>query len=237
MSDEANKNQLIWAEGITKAFQVGEKTVEALRGVDLEVKEKDFIVIFGPSGCGKSTFLNVLVGLEKPTSGLCLVKNKNIYSLESDDIGKLRADIFGIIYQKSYWVSSLSVLENVSLPLIINGFKEKEAHERAKEFLETLKIGNLTYHKPTHLSSGEQQKVACARALVTDPEIIIADEPTGNLDTSSADNLIAIIESLNRGWAKTVILVTHNPAYRQIGTRQIEMRDGKIVKEKEQSWL
>ena len=229
-------NPLIWAEGLTKNFQVGEKTVEALRGLDLEVKEKDFIIIFGPSGCGKSTLLNVLIGLEKPSSGMCLIKDKNIYTLEADDIGKLRADIFGIIYQKSYWVSSLSVLENVALPLIINGVGEKEAREHAQEMLESLKIGELAYHKPFHLSGGEQQKAACARALVTDPEVIIADEPTGNLDTGSADNLIGIIESLNRGWGKTVILVTHNPAYREIGTKQIEIRDGKITKEKEQKW-
>lgn len=231
------KKIAISAQDLTKTFYLGEKEISALSGVDLDVFEGDFAVIFGPSGCGKSTLLNILVGLEKPSEGICEVFGKNIYLLESDEIGKFRGKIFGIIHQQSYWVQSLNVLENIALPLITNGFSEKESLQRATEIMESLKIGKLSYQKPGQLSAGEQQKASCARALVPDPEILIADEPTGNLDSTSADALVGIIESLNRGWQKTVVMVTHNPAYREVGNRQIQMRDGKIVKEEDRSWL
>jgi len=234
---EKSRKKIISAKGLVKFFYVGQKAIEAVRGVDLEVFEGDLMVIFGPSGCGKSTLLNILTGLERPSQGFCKINGKDIYSFEQDAQGKFRGQFFGIIHQRSYWVQSLNVLQNVALPLIVNGLSEKVSVERAREILEILKISGLSYQSPGHLSGGEQQKASCARALVTDPEILIADEPTGNLDTTSADALVGIIESLNRGWGKTVVMVTHNPSYREIGNRQVFMRDGRIVKEEDQSWI
>ena len=236
MANEKNKKLVISVENLIKTFYLGQKEIGALSGVDLKVFEGDFVVIFGPSGCSKSTLLNILEGLEAPTSGECYINGKNIYALEDDERAKFRGKTFGIIHQRSYWVQSLNVLENVALPLITNGADEKQSLQNAAEILESLKCGELSYQKPGQLSGGEQQKASCARALVSDPEILIADEPTGNLDSTSADALVGIIESLNRGWKKTVVMVTHNPAYREVGNRQIEMRDGKIIKEENQSW-
>jgi len=222
---------IISIENLTKTFNVGGKSIKALRGVDLTVFEGDFLVIFGPSGCGKSTLLNVFTGLEEPSAGTCRIDDKNIYQMESDARGKMRGKIFGIINQRSYWVQSLNALDNVAMPLIVNGRDPKKAYVKAAELLKDLKIEHMALQKPNQLSGGEQQKLACARALVNDPEILIADEPTGNLDTASADNLIATIKALNERWHCTVILVTHNPAYVDIGNRRIQMVDGKITKE------
>lgn len=231
MTEKKEKKSIVSLTDLKKSFDVGDKKIAALRGVDLEVFEGDFLVIFGPSGCGKSTLLNILIGLEEPTSGLAMINGKNIYALGPDERGAFRGKIFGIMHQRSYWVQSLTILENVALPLIVNGMPENKARDRAREVLESLKISNMAAQKPGQLSGGEQQKVACARALVNDPDILIADEPTGNLDTASADSFIATIHSLNRGWGKTIILVTHNPAYVEVGNRRIQMVDGKISKQ------
>jgi len=222
---------VINAEKISKVFDLGKRKIQALSNVDLEVKSKDFLIIFGPSGCGKSTLLNIIAGADEPTSGKVIVREKNIFNMTEDERGIFRSKKMGIIYQMSYWIKSLNVAENVAMPLIINGMKARRAIDKALTLLLELKIDKLATQNPSQLSGGEQQKIGFARALISNPHIIIADEPTGNLDSTSADEIMSLFHTLNIEFKKTIILVTHNQAYWDMGTRRIEMKDGAIVKE------
>lgn len=218
-------------ENLTKNFQVGENKIRALRGVDLEVYATDFIVIFGPSGCGKSTLLNIILGIDKPTSGKVTVRDTDIFKMPEDERSYFRLSKIGMVHQMPYWIKSLTVRENIAMPLIIKGINEKNALDRAESIMEEMSIGELADQKPTQLSGGQQQRVGLARALVTNPWIIMADEPTGNLDSQAADELMKILYDLNRKHKRTVILVTHNDKYWEYGNRRIEMIDGKITKD------
>lgn len=222
---------IINVENVSKVFDLGKRKFQALSGINLEVKSKDFLIIFGPSGCGKSTLLNIIAGADEPTSGKVVVRDKNIFNMTEDERGIFRSKKMGIIYQMSYWIKSLNAVENVAMPLIINGMKSKMAIDRAKTLLRELKIDKLATQNPNQLSGGEQQKIGFARALISNHHIIIADEPTGNLDSTSSDEMMSLFHTLNTQYKKTILLVTHNQAYWNIGTRRIEMRDGTIVKE------
>lgn len=228
---EVQHDVIIEAKGISKDFTVGKNIIHALKNIDLEVRATDFIVIFGPSGCGKSTLFNTLLGLEKPTKGEVIVRDTKIYDMDEDDRAKFRSKKIGMVYQMPYWIKSLNVLENVAFPLIIEGLKEKDAKEHAKRVLAELDISSLSKQKPTQLSGGQQQRVGLARALVSKPWIIMADEPTGNLDTTNSDEVMSILNTLNTTMKKTILMVTHNPAYWSLGTRRIEMKDGEITKD------
>lgn len=222
---------VINVENISKVFDLGKRKIQALSDVNLEIKSKDFLIIFGPSGCGKSTLLNIIAGADEPSSGKVIVRGKNIFNMTEDERGIFRSKKMGIIYQMSYWIKSLNVVENVAMPLIIEGMKAKRAISKAMALLLELKIDKLATQNPSQLSGGEQQKIGFARALISNPHIIIADEPTGNLDSTSADEVMSLFHTLNTQYKKTIILVTHNQAYWEMGTRRIEMRDGTIVKE------
>lgn len=225
------RETIIHAENISKDFDLGKRKVKALSNVSLDVKTGDFVIIFGPSGCGKSTLLHILAGTEEPTTGKVIVRDRDIYQMSEDDRGLFRSKKMGIIYQMSYWIKSLNVVENVAMPLIIEGMKKKKAINKAMELLRELKIVKLAQQSPAELSGGEQQRVGFARALVSNPNIIIADEPTGNLDSTSSDEIMALFNTLNVEMKKTIVLVTHNQAYWDIGTRRIEMKDGLICNE------
>lgn len=229
----ANHEVVIKVENVSKVYDLGNRKIQALSNLDLNVHSRDFMIIFGPSGCGKSTLLNIMTGAEEATSGKVIVRDKNIFNMSEDERGIFRSKKMGIIYQMPYWVKALDVVQNVAMPLLIEGVKEKKAIVKAHELLEELKISNLAVHNPGQLSGGEQQKIAFARALVTDPHIIIADEPTGNLDSSSSNEIMSIFSSLNLEKKKTIILVTHNQAYWNLGTKRIEMQDGQITDEVE----
>lgn len=222
---------VIKIENVSKSFDLGIRKIEALANVNLEIKGQDFLVVYGPSGCGKSTLLNIMTGADEPTIGKVIVRDKNIFKMNEDERGIYRSKKMGIIYQMFYWIKSLNVVENVAMPLIIEGVKRKRAVERAMSFLEDLKVAKLATQVPTQLSGGEQQKIAFARALISNPAIIIADEPTGNLDTTASDEIMALFDTLNVKMKKTIVLVTHNQSYWDLGTRRMEMRDGSIVKE------
>ena len=222
---------LIETKRLTKAFDIGGERIEAVKNVNLKISAKDFIVIYGPSGCGKSTLLNCILGIEKPSSGKVLIRGVNLYSLSEDKRAMLRASKFGVVYQMPYWVKSLNVLENVALPLIVRGIKERHALERAKKALGDMEMARNANQFPTQLSGGEQQKVGLARALAANPWIVMADEPTGNLDTTKSDELISLLVTLNKKHERTIIMVTHNPSYWEVGTRTIEMKDGRVTKE------
>ncbi|OQB06738.1 MAG: ABC transporter ATP-binding protein YtrE [bacterium ADurb.Bin212] len=216
---------------LKKDFPVGENLVNGLRGVELKIHATDFLVIFGPSGCGKSTLLNIIAGIDTPTSGNVFVRDTDIFAMDEDERAKFRAKKMGIVHQMPYWIKSLNVIENVSLPLIIEGEKPKMAKMRARDILEEIGIPELANQLPSQLSGGQQQRVGIARALISNPWILMADEPTGNLDSTSADEIIALFDTLNRKHKRTIIMVTHNQSYWEMGTRRIEMKDGLIVKE------
>lgn len=227
---------IIQVRDLEKTYYIGKNAVKALRGVSLDVRATDFIIIFGPSGCGKSTLLNLISGIDDhPTKGSVIVRGVNISALKSAERGIFRAKKFGIVHQTPYWVKSLSALENVALPLLIEGTKEEEALAKARQTMREIGIMDLAAQKPTQLSGGQQQKVNMARALVSNPWIIIADEPTGNLDSSSGADIMAVLQQLNRDFKRTIILVTHNESYWELGNRRLEMSDGKITKDIEHS--
>lgn len=227
----AEHDVIIDVRNVTKDFVVGKNTIPVLKGVNLQIKAADFVVIFGPSGCGKSTLLNVILGLEAPTKGEVEIRDTKIYNLSDDQRATFRAHKIGMVYQMPYWIKSLNVQENIAFPLIIEGAPEREAMTRARRVMGEIGIEDLAKQIPTQLSGGEQQKVGLARALVTNPWILMADEPTGNLDSTAGDEVLAIFQELNIKHKRTVVIVTHNPAYWDCGNRRIEMKDGQIVKD------
>lgn len=232
MAEEKHHHEpVIEIKGLKKRFKVGKKSIEALRGIDLSIYAAEFLIIFGPSGCGKSTLLNIIAGLDTPSEGKVEVRDTNIFRMDEDARGIFRSKKIGMIHQMPHWIKSLNVLENIALPLIIEGLAEKRALSVAQNIMADLKITQFANQIPTQLSGGEQQQAGLARALVSSPWIILADEPTGNLDSTSADQIMAIFDHLSRGLKRTIILVTHNQSYWNLGSRRIEMKDGLIVDE------
>lgn len=218
-------------EDLTRTFFVGNNKIQALRGINLKVYSTDFIVIFGPSGCGKSTLLNIILGIDHPTSGKITIRNTDPFKLSEDKRSYFRLSKIGMVHQMPYWVKSLNIKENIAIPLIIKGINEQNALERADSIMEELSIGELANQKPMQLSGGQQQRVGLARALITNPWIIMADEPTGNLDSQNADEIMKTLYDLNKKHKRTVILVTHNDKYWEYGNRRVEMIDGRITKD------
>ena len=225
-----NHEGIIKISGLEKKYKIADdKEIEVLRGIDLEIKSTDFCIIYGPSGSGKSTLLHHMVGLELPTQGKISIRGTNITKLNSEDRAIFRSQKFGMVYQVSYWIKSLLVWENVALPLLISGERESKAKVNALKCLEEIGMQDYAYKNPMQLSGGEQQRVGLARALVNDPWIIVADEPTGNLDTHSADQVMQIFQNMNVKRKRTIIMVTHNLSYLPVATHEVAMRDGQIV--------
>lgn len=222
---------VIEIKDVSREFYVGKNQIKALENIQIQVAPADFIVIFGPSGCGKSTLLNTILGLDEPSKGEVRIRGTNIYKLNDDARAKFRAKKIGMVHQMPYWIKSLNTVENVAMPLIIEGVPEVEAIKHATHVLEQVNISKLAKQRPTELSGGQQQRVGLARALVSNPWIIMADEPTGNLDTTTSDEIMAVFDRLNVEHKRTIILVTHNTAYWELGNRRIEMKDGKVVKD------
>lgn len=228
---EVKHESIIKVKDLKKEFHVGKNLISALRGVDFNVFASSFTIIFGPSGCGKSTLLNIIAGIDTPSSGDVVIRDTNIFKLNEDDRGEFRSKKMGIVHQMSYWIKSLNVLENVALPLVIEGRPMDQAVKRAREVMSDIGINNLEKQLPTQLSGGQQQKAGVARALVSNPWILMADEPTGNLDSTSSDEIMALFDMLNKKYRRTIIMVTHNQAYWSLGTRRVEMRDGQIIED------
>lgn len=228
---KTHHNVIIDVKNVTKDFAVGKNTIPVLRGIDLKIRATEFVVIFGPSGCGKSTLFNIILGLDEPTSGEVEIRDTEIYDLDDDARSIFREKKIGMIYQMPYWIKSLNVTENIAFPMIIEGVKERDALKHAQKVMEEIGITEFAHQIPTQLSGGEQQKVGLARALVSNPWIIMADEPTGNLDSTAGDEIMAMFQELNMKHKRTVIMVTHNSAYWECGTRRIEMKDGMIIKD------
>lgn len=224
--------QVIVASDVKKSFLVGEQMIPVLRGIDFSVNHGDFAIIFGPSGSGKSTLLHTILGLEQPTSGSVKMLDKDLYAnMDEDQRALYRKEHVGMVYQQANWVKSVDVLTNVALPLMLLGEDKEVRLKKAMQSLEMLKMQDWAHHHPSELSSGQQQKVSLARALITDPEIIIADEPTGNLDFESGKELMEILKNLSKTLNKTVLMVTHDLGYLKYADKAVKVIDGQISKD------
>jgi putative ABC transport system ATP-binding protein len=226
-----NKSLTIKINNLNKSFGTGEAHTQILKDINLEIFSGEFIIFFGPSGCGKSTLLNCICGLEIPDSGQILIRGEDLSELEKSQLAKYRNKKIGIIFQQFNILKSFNVLENVALPQAFCGISHSRRIKRAFRLLEMLGIEKLARRIPTEISGGQQQKVAIARALVNNPWIIVADEPTGNLDSNSAQEVMTLIENLNIKSKRTVLLVTHNPEHLKYAHRIFYLKDGQIVKE------
>lgn len=220
---------VINVQNLTKTFRVGTQDVHILKNINFTISKGDFLIIFGPSGCGKSTLLHGLLGLEEPTSGTIELLGNNLYSWPAEDQrSEFRKNHIGMVYQQPNWVKSLTVVENIAFPLLLRGEQREIAHQKALELLATVTMQDWADYLPSELSSGQQQRIALTRALITDPEIIIADEPTGNLDFESGQELMSLLRSLNEKQGKTVVMVTHDLEYLKFAKSAIKMFNGEI---------
>ena len=215
-------------ENIYKVYKMDKVKVEALRGVNLEVQNGDYIGIMGPSGSGKSTLLHIIGFLDKPTSGNYIFEDKEVINLNEDELAEIRNKRIGFVFQFFNLIPRLNALQNVELPLIYMGMEKKKRREIALEFLEKVGLIDRRFHKPTELSGGETQRVAIARALVTGADLILADEPTGNLDTKTGEEIMNIFDKLNEE-GKTIIVVSHSQDVIKHTKKVYSMRDGQIV--------
>ncbi len=220
---------------LSKVFGDGEARVEALRGIDLQVDPGDFVAVMGPSGSGKSTLLHLIGGLDTPTHGSVLVGGEDLSTLDDDRLTLVRRRRIGFIFQAFNLLDVLTAEENVALPLVIDGLNEAEAHRRAATALELVDLARRWHHLPSQLSGGEQQRVAIARALVTEPLLVLADEPTGNLDSANSDQVMSLLRRLVDERRQTILMVTHNAAHAALADRLLLLRDGRIVEERAQA--
>jgi putative ABC transport system ATP-binding protein len=219
---------LIRARALHKRYQMGHTVVSAVAGVDLDVERGGFWAIMGPSGSGKSTLLHLLGGLDRPTSGQVEVAGQSLEKLDENALAVYRRRTVGFIFQSFNLIPSLTALENAAFPLRFARVSRRQRQARAHELLERVGLGDRVHHRPTELSGGEQQRVAVARALVNGPELILADEPTGNLDTSSGHSIMQLLAALHDG-GRTVVVVTHDPRMQTYATNTTYMLDGRIV--------
>ena len=219
---------MIKTENLQKHFRTEEVETRALRGVNIEVSEGEFVAIMGPSGCGKSTLLNVLGLLDNPTSGSYHLQGTDVSALSEDDRTRLRRGIIGFVFQSFNLIDELNVRENIELPLLYMGVPAAERGPRINEVMERMGISHRSHHYPNQLSGGQQQRVAIARAVVTRPRLILADEPTGNLDSTNGREVMALLRQLNEG-GTTVVMVTHSMRDASYATRTINLFDGEVV--------
>lgn len=220
---------LLEAKGVTKQYQMGEVIVQALTGVDFAVTKGDFVAVMGPSGSGKSTLLHLLGGLDEPTSGEITLANRPISRLSDDEVTIMRRRKVGFIFQFFNLVPTLTAAENVALPLLIDGQPIKQHQEKVNNLLDMVGLQDRAGHKPDQLSGGQQQRVAIARAFVNDPEIVLADEPTGNLDSKSGTAVLDLLRRFCRDLSQTIVMVTHDPRAASYANQVIFLKDGNVI--------
>jgi lipoprotein-releasing system ATP-binding protein len=228
---------LFEVEGLTKDFQLGGKEIRVLKGIDLEIRRQETIAILGVSGVGKTTLLHILGTLDRPTQGRVLFRGEDPFARSDKDLARFRNQEIGFVFQFHYLLSDLSALENTMLPALIGGIPRKRAEQKAIGLLEALGLGERLTHRPGKLSGGEQQRVAVARAVIMEPQIILADEPTGNLDTQNARAVEDLLVGLRDTHGIAVVAVTHNPRFGARMDRQIHMFDGRLVETEEPGLL
>jgi len=219
---------LLELRGVTRIYSTGRLEVPALRGVDVDVWPGEFVAIVGHSGSGKTTLMNIIGCLDRPTDGTYRIAGEDVSTFDDDGLARIRSRTIGFVFQNYNLLPRTSALENVATPLLYQGVGRRERLERARAPLERLGLGDRLTHEPSELSGGQQQRVAIARALVTEPALILADEPTGNLDTTSGEEVMAILHQLNDE-GRTIVLITHEAEVAVRAQRQIHVRDGRIV--------
>jgi putative ABC transport system ATP-binding protein len=222
---------LIQAENLTKVYGTGDTAVVALDHVNLAVNPDEFVAVMGPSGCGKSTLLHLLGGLDRPSDGKVSIDGQPLAKMSDNEITQLRRRKIGLVFQFFNLIPILSSIENAALPLLLDGGNSAETKQRAIEWLTKVGLGQRLASRPDQLSAGQQQRVAIARALITDPVLVLADEPTGNLDTKSADEIAGLLKQVAKEWGRAVLMVTHDPRIAAYADRIVFLKDGKIVSE------
>lgn len=229
--NNGNGQIVLKVENITKVFESAAGRVAALRGVDLSIRKGEFVAIVGPSGSGKSTLLNMIGALDRPTSGKVFINGVDVFSLSDAELATMRNHLIGFIFQSYNLINRTTVLKNVELPAILSDMEGSKRDHRAMKILDFLGIGDKAGFKPSSLSGGQQQRVAIARALMNDPAMILADEPTGNLDTKTGQEVFDLLRMLSNKFRRTIVMVTHNPELAEATDRAIYLRDGKVEKE------
>jgi putative ABC transport system ATP-binding protein len=222
---------MIRMRGIRKAYQMGRMEVEALRGVDLDIGRNEYVAVVGPSGSGKSTLMNIVGCLDTPTSGEYVLSGEVVAGLDRNRLAEIRNRHIGFVFQNFNLLPYASALENVELPLLFAGVPARERRARAAEMLRRVDLAERMDHKPTELSGGQMQRVAIARALVNDPAIILADEPTGNLDSASGQGIVGLFQLLHDA-GQTIVMITHDQAVARLASRVVQIRDGQIVEDR-----
>lgn len=225
---------VIEARQIRKAYEMGDNVVWALKGVDVTIEPGEFVAVMGPSGSGKSTFMNLAGCLDRPTDGQLLLNGEDVSALNAEALSRLRNRYLGFVFQQFNLLPRTDAIENVSLPLLYSEIPEKEWRDRACQALEQVGLGDRMDHHPAQLSGGQQQRVAIARALVNDPILILADEPTGALDTRTGEEIMELFQNLN-DQGKTIVLVTHEPEIADFAKRRLLFRDGELVSDERNS--
>jgi putative ABC transport system ATP-binding protein len=222
---------LIQTENLTKVYGKGETAVVALDHVSMSVNPGEFVAVMGPSGCGKSTLLHLLGGLDRPTEGSVMIDGSSLSTLSDNALTQIRRRKIGFVFQFFNLIPILSSIENAALPLLLDGKNSAQAKQKAADWLRKVGLGDRLNNRPDQLSAGQQQRVAIARALVTDPMLVLADEPTGNLDSRASDEIAALLSQVTKEWGRAVFMVTHDPRIAAHADRIVFLKDGKIVNE------
>jgi putative ABC transport system ATP-binding protein len=230
--DGRQSTAMILMRGIRKSYSTGRVEVEALRGIDLDIGGNDYVAVVGPSGSGKSTLMNIIGCLDTPTSGEYVLSGEKVAGLDRNRLAEIRNRHIGFVFQNFNLLPYASALENVELPLLFGGVGARERKERAEEMLRRVDLADRMDHKPAELSGGQMQRVAIARALVNRPAIILADEPTGNLDSASGQGIVGLFRELH-GAGQTIVMITHDQAVARLASRIVQIRDGQIVEDRQ----
>jgi putative ABC transport system ATP-binding protein len=225
----ASRENIVTVRDLSKIYKQGEINVTALNRISLDIQKGEFLTLMGPSGSGKSTLLHIIAGIDRPTSGKCMVQGVDVTALNESQLADWRNQNVGFVFQTFNLIPVLSAFENVELPLLLTKLRSKERKRMVETALDLVGLLDRKKHLPKQLSGGQEQRVAIARALVTDPQLIVADEPTGNLDSHSAQDVLQILRTLSQEVDKTVIMVTHDPKAAAFGTRTIHLEKGELV--------
>lgn len=224
-----NTDNLVSIRGVTKSYHRGKQPIEVLHGIDIDIARGDFLALMGPSGSGKTTLLNLIGGLDKPTAGSITVGGTRIDQLNSGQLANWRSANVGFVFQFYNLLPMLSAQKNVELPLLLTRLSGAERRRNAEVALKLVNLGDRAQHKPKELSGGQEQRVAIARAIVSDPTLLICDEPTGDLDRQTADEILGLLQELNRAHGKTIVMVTHDPKAAEFARRQLHLDKGTLV--------